>query len=214
MVEHRADVVCLHEPPRGRRNIGISHSAYEIRKTKTVWTAIRKGRGLVVDEWTGLCRGANDNVFATDVSRRGEKKTRIVNDYHRGDRQSGERPAHKLNWQRVIRRSGTILAGDFNADSRRWDPRCRGQRDAAFWEEVIDETGLEIGNDSQSTHHWTREGHKAESVINLTLANQPITTWSILADDHATGSDHEVTEWEVKLDRQEEAGHERVVGWN
>jgi len=39
-------------------------------------------------------------------------------------------------------------------------------------------------------------------------------TFFPLADDHATGSDHEVIEWEVEVDRQEEAGHERVVGWN
>jgi len=87
------------------------------------------------------------------------------------------------------------------------------QRDAVFWEDVIDENGLDIGNDGEATHHWTREGHEGESVIDLTLANRPITKWSILADDdHATGSDHEVIEWEVEVDRQEEAGHERVVG--
>jgi hypothetical protein len=119
-----------------------------------------------------------------------------------------------LNWQRVIRQGGTVLAGDFNGHSRRWDPRCQGQRNAAFWEEVIDEKGLEIGNDGQSTHHWTREGHEGESVIDLTLANRPMTKWSILADDHATGSDHEVIEWEVEVDRQEEADHATVVGWN
>jgi hypothetical protein len=33
-VEHRADVVCLQEPPRERGGIGISQSAYEIRKCK------------------------------------------------------------------------------------------------------------------------------------------------------------------------------------
>jgi len=89
------------------------------------------------------------------------------------------------------------------------------QQDAVFWEDLIDENGLEIGNDGEGTHHWTREGHEGESVIDLTLANRPITKWSILADDdHATGSDHEVIEWEVEVDRQEEVGHERVVGWN
>jgi len=88
------------------------------------------------------------------------------------------------------------------------------QRDAAFWEDVIDENGLEIGKDGEATHHWTREGHEGESVIDLTLANRPITKWSIMGDDHATGSDHEVIEWEVDVERQEEAGHERVVGWN
>jgi hypothetical protein len=83
-----------------------------------------------------------------------------------------------------------------------------------FWEDVIDKNGLEIGNDGEATHHWTREGHEGESVIDLTLVNRPITKSSILANDHATGSDHEVIEWEVEVDRQEEAGHERVVGWN
>jgi len=38
--------------------------------------------------------------------------------------------------------------------------------------------------------------------------------WTILADVHATGSDHEVIEWEVGVDRQEEADHESIVGWN
>jgi len=46
------------------------------------------------------------------------------------------------------------------------------------------------------------------------MANRPIVKWTILADDHATGSEHEVIEWEVGVDRQEEADHERVVGWN
>jgi hypothetical protein len=119
--ERRADVVCLQEPPRDRGEIGISHSAYDIRKRKRVWTGIRKGSGLVVDERTDLSRGTNDDVVATDVKRRGEKITRIVNIYHQNDARSGERerPARKLNWQRVIRQGGTVLAGDFNAHSKR-----------------------------------------------------------------------------------------------
>jgi hypothetical protein len=79
---------------------------------------------------------------------------------------------------------------------------------------VSDENGLEIGKDLRATHHWTREGHEGESVIDLTLANQLIPKWSILADDSTTGSDNEVIEWEVEADRQEEADHQRVVGWN
>jgi len=170
---------------------------------------------LVVDEQTDLSRGANEYVIATNVRRRGERITRIVNVYNQKNTHSGERPASKLNWQRVIRQGSTVLAGAFNAHSIRWDPRCQVQRDAVFWEDVIDENGLEIGNDGEATHHWTREGHEGESVIDLTLANRSITKWSILADDnHPTGSDHEVIEWEVEVDRQEEAGHERVVGWN
>jgi hypothetical protein len=77
-VEHRADVVCTQEPPRERGEIGISNSAYDIRKRKSVWMAIQKGSGVVFDERTDWSRGANDDVIATDVRRRGEKITRIV----------------------------------------------------------------------------------------------------------------------------------------
>jgi len=38
--------------------------------------------------------------------------------------------------------------------------------------------------------------------------------WTILADDHATGSNHEVIECEVAVTLHEEADHDRVVGWN
>jgi len=206
--------VCLQEPLRERGEIGISHSAYEIRKRKRVWMAIRKGSGLVVDEQTDLSRGANDDVIATDVRRRGEKIMRIVNIYDQKDAWSGERPARKLDCQRVLPQDSTVLGGDFNAHSKRWDPRCQVQRDVTFWESVIDENGLEIRNDGRPTHHWTREDQEGESVIDLALANRPIVRWTILADDHATGSDHEAIEWEVGVDRQEEADHERVVGWN
>ena len=79
---------------------------------------------------------------------------------------------------------------------------------------MIHENGLEIGNDDSPTHHWAREDQESESVIDRTLANRPIVKWTILADDHATGSDQEVVVCEVAADRQEEADHERVVGWN
>jgi len=123
---------------------------------------IQRGRGLVVDERTDLNRGANEDVIATDVKRRAGRLTRMVNIYDQKHTHSGERPARKLNWQRVIRQGSTVLAGDFNAHSIRWDPRCQVQRDAAFWADVIDENGLEIGNDGEATHHWTREGHEGE----------------------------------------------------
>jgi len=69
----------------------------------------------VVYDQTDLSRGANDNVIATGVRRRGEKITRIVNIYDQKYALSGERerPARKLNWQRLIQQGGIVLAGDF-----------------------------------------------------------------------------------------------------
>jgi hypothetical protein len=92
--------------------------AYKIRNRKRVWMAIRNGSGLVVNAWTDLSRGANDDVIGSDVRRRGEKMMRIVNVYAQRDEQSGEKPAQKLNWQRLRRKGRTVLAGDFNAHSK------------------------------------------------------------------------------------------------
>jgi len=101
------------------KKIGISHSAYVIRQSKRVWMAIWRGRGLVFDEQTDLSRGANEDVIATDIRRRGERIPRIINVYDQKNRHLGERPPRKLNWQRVIRQGSTVLMGDFNAHSIR-----------------------------------------------------------------------------------------------
>lgn len=46
------------------------------------------------------------------------------------------------------------------------------------------------------------------------MANPPIGEWTILAENHDTGSDHEVIELKVDRDTREEADHKWVVGWN
>jgi hypothetical protein len=107
-----------------------------------------------------------------------------------------------------------MLAGDFNAHSQRWDLRCTERRDAAYWEDIIDEHGLVIGNDDRPTHHWTRNESEGESIIDLTLANRPVGKWMILDGSHVTGSDHKIIEWEVDMEKQEEAEGTQVVGWN
>ena len=98
-VECRADVVCLKEPPRERGDIDICHSASQIRTRKRVWRSIRKGSSLMVDVRTDLRTGANDNVIATDVRRRDEIITRIVNVHYQNESPlgEGERPERKLN---------------------------------------------------------------------------------------------------------------------
>jgi len=55
---------------------------------------------------------------------------------------------------------------------------------------------------------------EGESVIDLTLATQLIVKWIILADDHASGSDYELIDWELGVDRYEEWDHVPVVWWN
>jgi hypothetical protein len=94
------------------------------------------------------------NVIATDLRRRGEKKPPIVKIYDQKDARLEERPARKVDGQRVIRQGGTVFAGELNSHSTRGDPRWEVQRDGVFWQGVIDENGQEIGKDSKPSHHW------------------------------------------------------------
>jgi hypothetical protein len=59
----------------------------------------------VVDEGMDLCRWASDDVIATDVRRRGQTITNIVNNYDEKDTGAGERerPARMLKGERDIR---------------------------------------------------------------------------------------------------------------
>jgi len=101
-MERKADVVMLQELPEERGGVGIIHSAYEIRKRKSVWTAVRKRNALAADERTDLSKGANDDVIVIDVKRTGEKMTRMINICKQRDVQTGERQARKINWHKII----------------------------------------------------------------------------------------------------------------
>jgi len=107
--------------------------------------------------------------------------TRMINIYDQTDLQTSESHPRKIDWHHIIwHGGGTILAGDMNAHSCRWDPRCKQQHDATFWEEILDEYGLQIGNDGRPTHHPRRNGAQGESTVDLTMATQLITRWTTL----------------------------------
>jgi len=59
-----------------------------------------------------------------------------------------------------------------------------------------------------------RNDNEGVSIIDLTLANQPFREWSILDENHATGFDHVIIEWQVYMAEEEGAGGTQVVGWN
>jgi hypothetical protein len=177
---------------------------------------VPKGSGFETNERTELSENALCDVIVVDIKRMGEKMTRIVNIYDQKEWETAERPARRLSWQRIIRQGGggTVLEGDFNAHSLPCDPRCTEQRDTTYWEEIIDENGLVVGNDDRPTHYWTRHDSMGESIIDLTLANRPFGKSMILDGSHATGSDHKKIEWALEMEKQEEAVGTQVKGWN
>lgn len=68
-----------------RRGIGISGSAYEIRKRRRVWTLLPMEICLGTDEWTDLSRRVKDNASVTEVTRRAEKRMWVINTYDQRD---------------------------------------------------------------------------------------------------------------------------------
>jgi hypothetical protein len=65
-----------------------------------------QGTGLPTHERTDLSMNAGDNVIVVDIKRRGENMIWIVNIYDEKARETGERPARRLDWQKVIRQGG------------------------------------------------------------------------------------------------------------
>jgi len=103
---------------------------------------------------TDLSRGARNDVILTDVKRKVEQMTRIINMYDQRDMQTGKRHRMKNNWHNSIQGGGsTILTSDINAYSHIWHPRCRKKCHVALYDDIIDDDGLEIGNISKPKFH-------------------------------------------------------------
>jgi len=117
---------------------------------------------------------------------------RIVNIYDQRMRVPGDRPPRRMSWQRIIKQGGgsTVLAGDFDAHSQTWDTRFTERRDTAYWEDIIHEHGLLIGNDDRPSHHCTRNECEGWSIIDPTSADRKFGKWTILDGSHIIGSDH------------------------
>jgi hypothetical protein len=162
-------------------------------------------------EWTfstedNLTRDSKGDAQVLSVGRKNKtgRVLRIANIYSApvfGERGEG-RPAHHANWTEVLGED-TIIAGDFNAHSPRWNPHGPLRRNHHFLEELMDDYGLIVKNDGTATRHPDCEVEEDEppiSIIDLTLASPRIghrvVDWRVLDDDrYATDSDHEIIEW-------------------
>jgi ribonuclease HI len=213
--ERKADLVLVQEPPKFE---GSKHPAFEFLREKggRVMTARRVDSDWTCsteDSWT---KDTSGDLQVLALGRRGHpgREVRILNAYLQGTgRQSRDRPAERADWDSILL-VDTILAGDFNAHSRRWNPQCEQRRDAAFLEELIDAHELHVKNDGQAT----RPVSKCHSVIDLTLATPEAAPyckdWRILRrEDQVTGSDHVVIEWKWTKPAPEVSPEWKVRGW-
>jgi endonuclease/exonuclease/phosphatase family metal-dependent hydrolase len=243
-VARRAEVVLIQEPPveerekakkrkkaREWKNEGekegekevyrLSHPGYEIYRGKRAWTAVRRdcvrNPKWRVERRTDLEEGGEGDVVVLDVTPPGCERLRIINVYDQIARRrpNYQRPARQLNWSNVIA-PRTLLAGDFNAHSPVWNPRCRESTDASFLEQMIEKHDLVVWNDDRATFH--REGCDNHSIIDLTITTPdlPLSEWTLEEDVDATGSDHRMILFTLTLleqDAHQQATSQVITGW-
>jgi hypothetical protein len=153
-------------------------------------------------------------IQVLDMYRRGQRPVRIANIYDFPRQSDGIRPAHNANWKRIIN-PNTIIAGDFNAHSPRWNPLCTTSKDHLFLEELMDSYDLRYVGDGQETH-W-QSGQLRHSVIDLVMATMELEehTTCVRVDDpaHATPSDHEALWWEVRTESEPQDPAYTSRGW-
>jgi len=121
----------------------------------------------------GRCRRA---CFTYPIGRKGEKgrKVRIANLYSQGVFSEGqEQPERNADWEGILE-GDTVLAGDFNGHSRRWNQHATTQRNQTFLEDLMDRHDLHVHNDdlprtgatgtittaAPSTLHSPRQGRR------------------------------------------------------
>ena len=105
------------------------------------------------------------------MGRRGRRGRviRVVNAYfQKRGREGTYRPAERALWDDILGDGDCILAGDFNAHSPVWNPRCTERRNAAFLEDMIVRHELQVLNDGTATRPANRDSN-IHSVIDLTL---------------------------------------------
>ena len=163
-MERRADIVLVQEPPEYDGN---RHPGYEYLWAGRVMTARRKDSDWTVSTEDKYTRAAGGDVQVLALGRRGHqgREIRVVNAYFQGtSRTARERRAHQADWDGILSES-SILAGDFNAHSPRWNQLCTQRRDAGFLEGLMDTYELVVRNGPQVT----RPNSECYSVIDLTL---------------------------------------------
>ena len=204
------DFVFIQEPPQ---NIGYRHNGYHIFRSGRTATAYRIESQWKMARRTSEVKMANGDVQCIDVSY-SNFKFRFLNVYDQLKFGTNHRPTRDLDWSKLITEH-TILLGDFNAHSKIWNSRCQQQRNATFWEAVVEDNGLAYVGDGQQTCFTPNTD--LYSVIDLVFTNEDkqhqVKARVINNDDDSTESDHEMIEVTIL-----EAEHIRKVrkfkAWN
>jgi hypothetical protein len=177
-------------------------------------TGVQKDTKWKIKLRPDLEKGAGGDIQVLDMQQRGQRQVRVVNVYDALRQSDKTRPARYADWAHIIN-ANTILAGDCNAHSPRWNPQCTTSTDHLFLEGLMDDHDLRYVGDGQETHRQTgQQRHSVLDMVFTTMELEPHTTACKLDDPaHATLSDHEAIWWVVDTGRQTDEPNLITRGW-
>jgi hypothetical protein len=156
------------------------------------------------------------DMMVLDITTDTGRKIKVINIYDQLEkgRTGNLRSIREVNWQQVMTEK-TIMCGDFNSYSYRWDANCTQERDSRYWKEWQDEYLMQLENDGQPT----RTGSNGDgSVIDFTWTTpfeSPLAKWRMGTDCEETGSDHRLVVWETKQNSNENLARVRdQIRWD
>ena len=206
-LERDVDIVLIQEPYVGREGKNrrtISHPGYQLRWPFT--TSRQEIRTLIVirkdiqnqfifEDRQDLAPEYSQCIDIWELrDRQKEQFTRLFDIYNRRLNNPIRYSLDITNWdQRLAPR--TILAGDFNSRSKRWDIHTSQEQCDTRIPDFIDNNELILNNTMEkATRKDARKDAIVQSTLDLTLtSNQlgPLPHWAI-EDELTTPSDHEI----------------------
>ena len=218
-VRKEADLVLIQEP-RGEkeRDSTRSHPSFTfIRGADGVpgkcWIAVNRASRCQVTDLKDLTTECANHAQVVEVTMPGGEAVVIANVYDRHAGSERDRPAQRARWGEIARHRKVVIAGDMNAHSKLWNPRTTRPRNHVFWEDLIQDHGLVIWNSEEETRMGA--GANLHSIIDLTLSSPAVELNWCVAAGHASGSDHEVLQWEILGDASlEDVSSAATTGWD
>ena len=196
-----ADLILIQEAKRGRDGT-VSHPGYRFigEETQRTRAVVRVGSAVEVEDVSTVAgHQAEGDVQVLDVTMADGEKIRIVNVYDQARSNKKKdyiRPCQLADWTAIKLVEKLIIAGDINAHSQRWNPRCKTKRNHIFWEEMLED--MEIWNSEEPTRLPDDPTSELISIIDITASRGDISIeWAIAGEEHETGSDHQLIVWEV-----------------
>jgi hypothetical protein len=135
----KSQLVLLQEPTA---KWGIRHPGYRLIwpqeggiKPRTL-VGVRLDAKLKVEYRSDLGQNTMGDIMVLDITMDTGQKIRVVNvdDQLEKGRNTNVRPAWMANWNQIMN-DRTIVCGDFNSHSSKWDPSCVRERDLTFWKD-------------------------------------------------------------------------------